>query len=235
MSLIVLAMLVGKGICFSQYPAWFFQQGELLCHSVVGYANPSIYRDSAIVEAARNGAEIYARMKKTTLMGGQAFWATEVGTYWMGSNFREEFDTSLILSGRTLNILDSYVSKNIVIVLLSDGSCSKETIRSMRVVKKQSKPDWVESLPASREYYYGVGSAPEYYFEKSSWTEAERLARRNLGRAVVSDVKALQKMGEQGQEIRDEQLQVTLSNIQIAARWKDPQSSLYYVLARMRR
>jgi hypothetical protein len=228
-------MLVGKGICFSQYPAWFFQQGDLPCQTAVGFADPSIYRDSAIADGARNGAEAYARLKQTNLTGGQAFWATEVGTYWMGSSFREEFDTSLIVSGRKLNVLDSFVSKNIVIVLLGDGSCTKEAIRAMRTVRKPKKPEWVESLPPSREYYYSVGSAPEYYFEKSSWAEAERLARRNLGRAVVSDVKAMQKMGEQAQEIRDEQLQVTLRNIQIAARWKDPQTALYHVLARMKR
>ena len=74
--------------------------------------------------------------------------------------------------------------------------------------------------------------APQYYYESSSWKEAERMARRNLARSVYTTVRMLQKSGIQAQGIEHEELRVNLHDISVAARWTDVNARIVYVLMR---
>ncbi len=224
--------------CLAQaYPVWFLHQPELTCGQfVVGYANPSYYPDSAVAQATGNAYVTFARQLKTNVTGGQAFWSTEVGTYWMGSSFRDEFDTSAIASARNvLKPIGKFVGKGIVGVLMGDSGCSLDRSIQSLIPVSATAPAWTESIPQGKQYFYAVGVAPAYYYETSSWTEAERIAFRNLARVVHVDAKSLQKVStkEGGQEIRNEEVAVTLRNVQTVARWRDLKKEIFYVLVRM--
>ena len=79
------------------YPNWFLNQGSTKCTcTTVGYANASFYADSASAQAIRNAYENYSRNRATRISGGQVFCSTEAGTFWMGANFREDFDRQLL-------------------------------------------------------------------------------------------------------------------------------------------
>lgn len=218
------------------YPRWFLKQGEVSCEkAAVGYANLSFYTDSSAARAFRNGCETFVKQMQTYLTGGQAFWSTEVGTFWMGSNFQEQFDTIAVANlANHLKALDTLFTDRMVAILLADSACFLEkSLRERQSLQNLTAPIWTEIPPQASEHYYAVGMAPEYFYEASSRTEAERLARRNLARSVFIDVKALQKVGKEGQEIRHEELSVTLRNVQILARWKDLNKKIFYVLVRM--
>jgi hypothetical protein len=94
-------------------------------------------------------------------------------------------------------------------------------------------PKWTESPPNDENYFYAVGISPEYYYEISSWKEAEKLARRNLARSVYIEIKSLQKGARQFQEITNENLEMDLHNIQVVSRWRDIEEKLFYVLIKM--
>ncbi len=221
-----------------EYPLWFLNQGELRYgNTAVGYANPSFYPDSSVSYAINSACETYAKQMWIKLFGGQAFWSTELGTFWMGSDFSEQFDSSAIAMAKTqLQLLDTHYSGNIVLVLLSNSTSPTDVAINRKLsVKNLPPPQWTESPPKDNEYFYAVGVTPEYYYEKSSWLEAENLARRNLASSVIIDIKALQKMSKQFQEIRQEELSVELKNIQTVARWRDVKNKLFFVLIRMGR
>lgn len=231
---LICGLFLGTCVARSQsYPYWFLHQGEVQCPALaVGYANPSFYRDSAIVHARRNGVENFARMHRTRIAGGQAYWSTEAGTYWMGSNFREEFDTAFTMSS-SMVVLDSHNAQDFVVSLLGDSSCVIDaSARVKEPVSGRPAPGWTESPPRDEGYHYAVGVAPEYYYETSSWIEAERLARRNLARNVSLEIKSLQKVAVGGQDIRHEELDVTLRDIEVVARWRDVARKIMYVLLR---
>lgn len=211
-------------------------ESKVECEKIaVGFANSSFYPDSAVSSAIRNGYEDFARQKRTEISGGQAFWSTEFGMLWMGSNFTERFDSTAIDHAASMLVpRDTLVTADFVAVLLALPDCVLEDeYRKHRSRQGLPLPSWIETPPQDGNYYYAVGLAPEYYYETSSWREAETRSRRNLARTVYTKMQGLQKVGAQGQEILNEELSVVLRNSEIVSRCLDQEEKFFYVLIRM--
>lgn len=230
--------MTAADLSFAQvYKAWFLNPLDYGCgNTVIGYANRSYYGDtSAIKNAFLNACENYLRQQQVYFHGGQAFWTTEAGTYWMGNDFIEEVDTSFIYyTVSKLKIIDTLIAPDFVAVLAGDKSCTEETVHEFEDINALKAPSWINNIPDDKTYYYAVGLAPGYYHEKSSWEEAEKAARRNMASNAGSKIKALEKKTEgEYQEIKNEDVAVILRNCEITARWKDLRNSVFYVLMRM--
>lgn len=226
-----------SALCFGQgYPNWFLSPSHFECeNTAVGFANSSFYPDAAVAYAIRAGYESYARQNLTAISGGQAFWNTEFGMLWMGSSFTERFDSTTIdYAESTLVPRDTLVTEGFVAVLLALPDCTLlDQHRKLQSRMRLALPSWVETPPQDDSYYYAVGLAPEYYYETSSWREAEARARRNLARVVYTKMRGLQKVGAQGQEILHEELSVVLRNSKIVSRYRNLEEKFFFVLIRM--
>lgn len=230
-------------ICFNEliypqlYKGWFLNPLDYGCgNTVIGYSNRSYYGDtSAIKNAFLNACENYLKQNQVYFHGGQAFWTTENGTYWMGNNFTEDIDTSVIYAAvSSLKIIDTLITPDFVAVLAGDKSCMDQNLAATENITILKAPAWITNIPEDKKYHYAVGLAPGYYYERSSWEEAERVARRNLASNVSSRIKALEKKtNREYQEIKNEDIAVTLKNCQIIGRWIDTKKSVFYVLMRM--
>lgn len=236
----VLLILLGGTIQaqHDHYPRWFFEQGRVCRgNTIMGYTKSSFFADSSARYAIQEGYSLFARQKQLYLHGGQAFWSTEIGTFWMGSSFAEEIDSSWIEIGKSvLTPLDTCRIGDLVCVLLGSQGCELTDDDRIRYSSnKVIRPKWVETPPEDNTYFYAVGAAPFYFYEVSCWRKAEELAFRNLARNVLVTTMAMQKQAEQSQEIRDEQLEITLFNIQLVGRYIDPQTQIHYVLVRMKK
>lgn len=221
-----------------EYPAWFLdQQAASARPTAVGYAHASIYPDSSAAQAIRDGCERWVRQQQTIVEGGQLFWSTALGTAWMGSSIQEHFDTAAVSQVMTyLSPLDKLLSRNLVAVLMGPPGDGFDPVwRERRSVAATRAPEWTEHPPLEGGCSYAVGVAPAYYYEMSSWDEAERNARLNLARTIRVKVGALQQMAVQDQALQREQLSVVLMNTQTVARWRDAQEGIFYVLVRMPR
>ena len=230
-------MLVPSASLLPQsYPRWFLDPGSLGCDGpVVGYTRSSYYRDSSVVLAARNGYENHARLLETRVSGGQAFWTTEGGTFWLGADFREEYNLLESESAPSrLTVLDSFIDGDLSAALLGSSGCRLENDARRFTMVPSNPPEWTEVMPSDDRYHYGVGLAPTYFYEVNSWLEAERMARRNIARSLLIEIKALEKStAREGQQIRGEEVAVTLRNLQVVARWRDVGKQIFYVLVRM--
>jgi hypothetical protein len=152
----------------------------------------------------------------------------------MGADFREQYDTAASESALSLLApVDTLVNSSMTLVLLADKGCQLDRSILRRVAIRPEAPPWTETLPQNAQYVYAVGVTSEYYYEVSSWMEAERNARRNLARSVVVAVASLQKLSSrEGQDIRREEVSVSLHNIGVVARWRDRVNGIFYVLLR---
>jgi hypothetical protein len=237
-NLCLLVVLLYARSGFSQeYPIWFLNEREVGCgNAAVGFAKVSFYRDSAIALSFRQGCEAIVRQSAVKIAGGQSFWATEAGTYWMGTDIREEYDTSKIAGVcNQVVALDTFAADAGVFVLVGQHGCMTPGLKGKTVsLAGKGLPSWTEDLPRDGEYVYAVGVAPRYFYETSSWTEAERAARRNLARTLLSHVKSLQKRDEdEAQDVRQEDLSVVVKDYRVVARWRDMKTETFYVLVRM--
>lgn len=234
----LLTVLLRAQPCFSQeYPYWFLFEEDLGCgKSAVGIATPSAYRDSAAALSFRQACDAFVRLSEVRLSGGQGFWATEGGTYWMGADFSEEYDTSRAqeIIG-SLVALDTVATEGGVFVLVGRAGCSLAGMKGKTLsLVDRPAPSWVQRLPSEKGYHVAVGMAPQYFYETSSWADAERAARRNLARVAYVSYKSMQKVTTtEGQEVRQEELSVTLRDCQVVARWRDLKSGVFYVLMKM--
>lgn len=217
------------------YPKWFLHQGRLSQSSAVGYSKSSFYPDSSISIAVLNGIENFARQVNVSIAGGQAFWTTEIGNIWLGSDIHETFDSARI-ELNSYNVLDTSHCRNITLILISQGDNNFDSsLKELECINDSLKPSWINNIPSDPNYLYATGIAPEYYYEISSWREAERNVRLSLARQINVQIKSLQKMTKyEGQDIKTEEIVVMLNDLEVMERWRDQNKKFYYVLMRMR-
>jgi hypothetical protein len=240
MKQLVLMFVMFGSLQAQVYPNWFLNQGQVRCRTkIVSVINsPSLYRDSAISVAFRKSCELLAKYTNVKVIGGQAFWTTEAGVSSMGAHYEEDYDSSLAERyEEKLAVLDYFVDQQKLIVLAGDTSlCSiDDKVKEKILVTKLKQPQWVEDLPDDNGYYYGVGTSEEYYYEPSSWERAEHNAFMALARTAHSTVQSMQKKNSvESQDVFNEDVDVTLQNIEIAARWRDVKKKIFYVLGRVK-
>ena len=103
-----------------------------------------------------------------------------------------------------------------------------------RVRMSEKAPKWVRKLPRKEGYVFAVGTSHLYYHEESSWREAERAARLELARDVVSQIRNLSKQaGGRLEHVVVTKTEATLRGTQIVGRWLDRKAKACYVLCRM--
>ncbi len=222
-------------VCHAQiYPRWFLEPvnlGKVAAGCTQNFFLQSSSDSAAFVKACEN----LARQHYIKFQGGEAFWETEAGVYWMGDNFTEKIDSSF-LNNVFANAKKVAVcsGNNMTFVLAADGGMTIPD--SMRSTMKCSRnePGWVEAIPAGSGYIYAEGVAPQYFYESSSWEAAEKRARFNIARNMKVTLETMQKVNDQsGQEIRSEEISEELRDIEVVYRWRDAARGLYYVLLRM--
>ncbi len=241
MKILVPLFLLFGTVKAQEYPYWFLYQDQVNCSKkIVTIMNaPTFYRDSAIGFAFRMGCGLLAKYTNVKISGGQAFWTTEAGVHSMGSHYVEEYDSSLTYYYQEkLKVLDYFIDKQKLIVLSGDSSrcLLRDEVKEKISIVTVKQPKWVEELPNDNGYFYGVGSSEEYYYETSSWDRAEHNAFMSLARTARSTVKSMQKKNMiESQDVFNEDVDVELQNIEIAARWHDVKKKVFYVLAKTKR
>jgi len=235
--LIVLVVLLATGTnCLCQtYPRWFLDPVNVNCGpAAAGYVVPSFHKTSSDSEAYLKACENLTRHHEVELSGSESYWQTEAGVYWMDNTFTEKIDSAYYLDiVSRAKKLANRSSKNMTIVLASENDCSLPDSLQAVIQCPKKQPAWVETVPQSDKYIYAVGVAPEYFYETSSWESAEKKARFNLARDFKVTLKAMQKdESRSGQEIRTEDISVTISHSEVVYRWKNSKQGLYYVLMR---
>ena len=234
---LALAFVVAGAIALEAqvYPRWFLEQGRVPCpNSSVGYARPAYYQGSAAGVALLDAQCSVSKCNRTTVQGGELFWQTALGTSYMGHDFVERFDTTACDTPVTVTGLDTFATSSIVVVLASRGLCGvSDEMQSVIDCEGRARPTWVEKPPRYPGYIHAVGSAPVYYFETSSWVEAERRARMRLARTLGAEIRSLERSDNVGRDaLVHDDLSVTLEAVQVVARWREGDEACH-VLMRM--
>ena len=215
----------------AEYPAWFlevpFSYGS---EYSIGFCQPCLNSDSSATIARTNA--VWSLVKQSRLLV-----TTEAG---IARNNTEVFhggeDTKLTIDSTLLEnyydastIIEKFYYGNMLIVLV--GPSDKIPPQGK---DENSYGDWTLELPADDSYYYSMGIAPEYYYETSSWIEAENIAVTDMAKQISVDIKALGKYYDSDvYQISSEKGSAVLRNWGIAARKYDEDKKTYYVLIKM--
>ncbi len=236
----IISLIAVQLLMAQDYPRWFLFPRDVHCVNSITIITqpPTYYRDSAISHGFRLGCDLLARYTMMQISGGQTFWATEAGIHSMGARYEQNYDTALTdFYQSSLKVIDSYIDKQKTVVLVGDANCTiDENTRVMIRLDKIKQPRWVEQLPEDHQYAYAVGFSEEFYYEISSWQTAEKNAYMALARSMHVKMQSMQKKDAiEAQDIRNEEINVTLTNVEILERWKDTKKKAFYTLARMKK
>jgi hypothetical protein len=224
-----------------EYPRWFLDQGDLPCAgAAVGITATPYYPDSTGGQGLLLAAENAVRYRAMTISGTMAYFTSEGGgTCVVSSTVTESFDTALVENAaKSMKLLTSYSSLGLTLVLAGPSGCDVpgQFMRMVRVGRSNT-PSWVTELPPDQKISYAVGISEPFYYEESSWTEAEKNARLELARMAHSRMRGVDYLQRNdsgvssGSAIRDEDLgSTTLRGVRVLHRWRNPANSLFYVL-----
>jgi len=233
--LFVLLLLGWTNAEGQEYPAWFLLQGRVGCRTIaVGYAEHSSLKDSTASYALQNAAVNAAAFTHIVVKAEQTFWGTEAGTYRINSSTLEVLEEGeLQRANHVLRRIDVAENNGCMMILAGDSTCIIPDGKRQKVNLSQvSPPHWTEEVPKEPGFVSAVGLAPRYYYESSSWKEAEWMARRNLARSLHSRIKGVQKSAVEGQSLELLSSDVVLKNAEVVERWLDIHQEIFYVLVR---
>jgi len=201
------------------YPEWFWRMPvKEGAYFAVGYAPSSPYLSSAIAHAVK-----YAEIELSRSLGfeivveGESE-ATPYGDRWIDRKTEESVDTTRNIP---YYVLDTAITDHMVLVLIGTEP---------GIAPLYQPPDhWWCRMPQEKEDVYSVGTAPVYFYETSSWKEAEAVARKNLAQSIFCNVKATWDiMGDAIEGRKIEKSHVFITSYQVVARHRE--NELYYVL-----
>lgn len=217
------------------YPIWFLNPTLIHCNQfIIGIAEKSYLSDSAVSYAIRNGIKQQNINNGIAIQAETSYWGTEAGKYCLWKKY-EEIPCGKIFDNQDFQKSKKKIFENedLVFVLLVDTFCEVLGSGSQSIdIKKVSPPLWVEHIPESPNYWYAVGIAPKYYYETSSWFQAEQEARKYLAFSKgisISDVTKVSGAGESQQVL---EVNVKLNNVEVVARWRNKENDLFYCLLR---
>ena len=198
------------------YPEWFWRMPvKEGAYFAVGYAPSSPYLSSAVEYAVKQAKIELCREMGFEVKAEGGVVATPYGDAWIEGRFEEIVDTT-----RKFNfyVLDTAITENMVLVLVG-------TVKD--IPSLFSPPDnWWKEAPQGE---YAVGVAPAYYYEMSSWLEAEKTARKNLAQFIHCEIQTLTKGREEVfEEVKREKTAVSIRSYQVLARRRE--GTLFYVL-----
>lgn len=172
-----------------ELPAWFWKTPEVVGVSfAVGYS--AVYEDlqHSFDEAFNDAAwRLYTDLD-CRIAGESALSHDAGGAMSLGDNFHFEVDTAGYEGFRaSIARIDSFANDMIAVVIVA----TREVEVDQRVVPSPALPE-SGGISISR-FITAAGVAPLYYYEASSWIEAEHRARIDLALSISSKVKSLKQ------------------------------------------
>lgn len=235
-NIILLLNLFCNVINSQVFPRWFLEEERINCKiKSVGYSDTSFFRDSSVSYALKNALENLSIKDSVGVIVENMYWKTEGESYVIFSKNNQYYDS--LKSVDNIKIAGIYFFKNLCIVIITDKECTIDS-KMMELIdaRQMKKPIWIESLPSSRDYIYAKGESKKYFYLKSSWIEAEKNARINLAKSIKLKIQSLQKKNTlEYQDIKTEDTDVILKNIEVVQRWYDPEGQLIHVLVRTKK
>lgn len=119
-------------------------------------------------------------------------------------------------------VLDSLMVGQLTFMLGGATRRVVDGVAAPTVVPPQTAPAWVTSPPAGLS---GVGTAPVYVNEHSSWAEAEQRARAAVASVVMTRARASTRVQNgEGTALMMSEVRADLSGVRVVARWRGRRS-----------
>lgn len=215
-------------------PRWFWEADRCNGHTV-GYAIHSyVYPDSSLKQAAINGAINRSIQSRVRIEGTLAFRQSPIGTYTVKNDIIETYDEERALNTfASVAVQSSFRMGNAHIALIGEGPCEAADVNDDSG-RSKVEPEWIQKPPKKDGFIYAVGISPGYYYSANAWLDAEKDARLQLAWSLESKILAdTYTSTTYREELQVTELAVTLSGIEVIARYHDAKRNAYHVLARI--
>lgn len=208
----------------------------------VGFSQAHLDTSETLEEAINNAYENLAKSVQVRVSAIVTEWRKRRDVFTQEQISEKTPEEILKMVEEKARVLDRWFNRSTgecyVLISVSTGVLEVLTAGRKRPERTEGPPEWINVVPQKKGFFYAVGRAPRYLVPSESQKEAEKIARANLARRLGSEISALVldclgKFGGDIQMITKEVSEVSLSGVEIVARWEDPQKGVHYALARM--
>ena len=237
----ILVYILTLSMCISLFsqekvPEWFKKLPGKSADLSVGYTGQFLDKQLARDVALYHAYKSLAKQQKVRLIFELKQFSD--GTYRLiQPTFQQIYYENILSQVKEQSIpLDSCFLQGRYFILLGYDH-DKEFKINGDTVNWGTKPEWVNSLPASEDYVYGLGMVANYSSWKNGWQDADEYARfaacKNLRVKASSIRKEKQVNGLTTlRSISRQAVDTSIYNTKIIKRWYDLERDIFYSLCR---
>lgn len=225
-------------LCQQQIPDWFFNVPDISGHYVsVGYSGVftdsnqgyAIAKDCAIKKLTKQ-VEVDLEFSLNEKSDGH-FVLTNI-------SYHEKLDSKILSEIReNCSTLDSLNIDGHIFMLVCFPSYNGKNINT-NITRWGEKPKWIEDIPKSKKWVYGIGSVSNYAHSVNGWYDSEETARFTALQNLIIDAKSGLIMKRYNylavqSSILNHSINKTINGSKIIRRWYDRKKDVYYSLCKM--
>ena len=211
------------------YPAWFVHVPPS-APTAVGYAPAGYYIHPSIERAIENGLRNLALTYMTRVSGEEGGQIVAELHRYAGNTYRIEPDSTMLARlKKRMVILDTAITRNMILVLVSTSPITVDTNR----IPLPDTAGWITEIPTGDTNLYSIGVSDTYFYEHSGWQRAEKDMRIKMALAQEVKVNHLARASSNRQdEVFRFRLRQMITGCQVVERVKC--NHILYVLGRMK-
>lgn len=223
-------------LCQDSFPSWFRQlpevpEGYYLSTGYAGrFVNRTLGKQVALDMAIKNlyrQKGIKLRFRLEEIADGRLRITHP--------SYEMIYKPDLILEeGKDFRIVDSLYTDKAYFVLIVSPPDIELAVRGEALTGWGSRPKWVDGIVSKDNLPCGIGLVSRYTSWTRAWQDADAFAYFDLARTVALNVESIHTMISRGfvieSKIMKQELDVTIRDCVVTARWYDRDRDIYYSL-----
>ena len=232
---LIIAQLDGQNLI----PAWFENLPEAPAGTMLSVGFAGKYKDTTLArQVAINHALINMSKQKQIRLIFDLQELADGRLRLLAPTFEEFYEESILIEiSSNFTVIDSANTDEGYFILLAYSAREKIAHLSSKIKTWGSNPDWIDELPTSKKWSYGIGIVGNYASWVRAWKEADEYARFDLcknSQIAIESMHTQQKDDRYTIEsvIFRQSYDTLLYDAVVVERWYDAEQDIYYSLCR---
>ena len=223
-------------------PSWFENLPELPGNVMLATGFTGKFEDERLAKSvALNSAQINLAKQKQAQLVFQVEDVSDGRFRLLNPKFKIYYEADILKYVQAnCTLIDSVATECGYFVLIACPGLERGTVEGGEAKTWGNRPAWIDKLPESDSWLYGIGIVANYQSAAKAWKDADDFARFDVGKNMLIETESVHYREQNDRFIKETLLMkqaydLMLYNAMIVAHWYDKQDGVYYSLGRIPR